>query len=44
MATSYTLDQYVNDLRAITATETDPVKITDLDDRFHETRVMELMI
>ena len=26
----YTLDQYVNDLRAITAKETDPVKITDL--------------
>ena len=30
MAISYTLDQYVNDLRAITAKETDPVKITDL--------------
>src|SRR5262249_59027543 len=30
MAVSYTLDQYVNDLRAITAKETDPVKITDL--------------
>jgi hypothetical protein len=30
MAVSYTLDQYVNDLRAITAKENDPVKITDL--------------
>ena len=30
MAVSYTLDQYVSDLRAITAKETDPVKITDL--------------
>ena len=30
MADSYTLDQYVNDLRAITAKETDPVKIADL--------------
>ena len=30
MATSYTLDQYVNDLRAIAAAEADPVKITDL--------------
>ena len=30
MAFSYTLEQYVNDLRAITAKETDPVKITDL--------------
>ena len=26
MAVLYTLDQYVNDLRAITAKETDPVK------------------
>jgi predicted metal-dependent enzyme (double-stranded beta helix superfamily) len=26
---SYSLDQYVNDLRAITAAETDPVRITD---------------
>ena len=30
MAFPYTLDQYVTDLRAITAKETDPVKITDL--------------
>lgn len=30
MADSYTLDQYVNDLRAITTKETDPVKITDV--------------
>jgi len=30
MAVPYTLDQYVSDLRAITAKETDPVKITDL--------------
>jgi hypothetical protein len=30
MVVSYTLSQYVNDLRAITAKETDPVKITDL--------------
>jgi predicted metal-dependent enzyme (double-stranded beta helix superfamily) len=30
MAVLYTLDQYVNDLRAITAKENDPVKITDL--------------
>ena len=30
MASSYTLDQYVNDLRAIAANESDPVKITDL--------------
>jgi predicted metal-dependent enzyme (double-stranded beta helix superfamily) len=30
MPVSYTLEQYVNDLRAITAKETDPVKITDL--------------
>jgi hypothetical protein len=30
MAVLYTLDRYVNDLRAITAGENDPVKITDL--------------
>jgi hypothetical protein len=30
MTISYTLDQYVRDLRTITAQETDPVKITDL--------------
>jgi predicted metal-dependent enzyme (double-stranded beta helix superfamily) len=30
MAVPYTLDQYVSDVRAITAKETDPVKITDL--------------
>jgi len=30
MTSSYTLDQYVRDLRAITTRETDPVKITDL--------------
>ena len=30
MAVAYTLEQYVNDLRTITAKETDPVKITDL--------------
>ena len=30
MTTSYTLDQYVRDLRTIAAQETDPVKITDL--------------
>ena len=30
MAVPYTLDQYVSALRAITAKETDPVKITDL--------------
>jgi len=30
MAVLYTLDQYVSDLRAITAKENDPVKITDL--------------
>ena len=30
MAVSYTLEQYVNDLRTIAAKETDPVKITDL--------------
>jgi len=30
MTTSYTLDQYVHDLRTIAAQETDPVKITDL--------------
>jgi predicted metal-dependent enzyme (double-stranded beta helix superfamily) len=30
MAVPYTLDQYVSDLRAITAKENDPVKITDL--------------
>ena len=30
MTTPYTLEQYVRDLRTITALETDPVKITDL--------------
>jgi len=30
MPVSYILEQYVNDLRAITARETDPIKITDL--------------
>lgn len=30
MTTSYTLEQYVRDLRTITARETDPVKITEL--------------
>ena len=30
MTTPYTLEQYVRDLRMITAEETDPVKITDL--------------
>ena len=30
MTTPYTLEQYVRDLRTITAEETDPVKITDL--------------
>ena len=29
MADSYNLDQYVHDLRTITAEETDPVRITD---------------
>ena len=30
MTTSYTLDQYVRDLRTITAQQSDPTKITDL--------------
>ena len=29
MTTSYSLDQYVRDLRTITAEESDPVRITD---------------
>jgi len=29
MTNSYSLDQYVHDLRIITAEETDPVRITD---------------
>ena len=30
MSSAYSLDQYVGDLRAITAKETDPVRITEL--------------
>ena len=30
MPVPYSLEQYVNDLRAVTAKEADPVKITDL--------------